>query len=89
MCISFGMPRPFGRRRNSQSSQQNPDSLPRRQQMIWAAQYLIANVVSISLTGIIYPFPPFRTRKRAAFTAAGLFMYAVLLNALSKSLQTT
>ena len=57
--------------------------------MIWAAQYLIANVVSVSLTGIIYPFPPFRTRKRAAFTAAGLFMYAVLLNALSKSLPTS
>jgi hypothetical protein len=57
--------------------------------MIWAAQYLIANVVSVSLTGIIYPFPPFRTRKRAALTAAGLFMYAVFLNAVSKGFPTS
>jgi hypothetical protein len=57
--------------------------------MIWAAQYLIANVVSVALTGIIYPFPPFRTRKRAALTAAGLFMYAVFLNAVSKGFPTS
>ena len=55
-------------------------------QMLWLIQYLIANGVAVCLTGLIYPFPPFRTRKRAALAAAGLFFSGVLMNAMIKSL---
>ena len=53
--------------------------------MAWLSQYIVANVVSVCLTGLIYPFPSFRTRKRAALAAAGLFSYGVLLNVISKN----
>ena len=54
--------------------------------MAWLAQYLVANAVAVCATGLIHPFPPFRTRKRAALAAAGLFFGAVLANAMIKSL---
>jgi hypothetical protein len=47
--------------------------------------YWIACAISVCLTGVLYPFPPLRTRRRAALAAAGLFGYAVLLNVLHKS----
>jgi hypothetical protein len=54
--------------------------------MAWLAQYLVANADAVCLTGLIYPFPPFRTRKRAALAAAGLFLGAVLANVMIRSL---
>jgi hypothetical protein len=45
--------------------------------MAWLAQYLVANAVTVCLISLIYPLPPFHTRKRAALAGAGLFCGSV------------
>jgi len=54
-------------------------------QMLWLVQYLVANAVAVCATGLIYPFPPLRTRKRAALAATGLFFGSVFVNVMVKS----